>query len=235
MSEIVSSETMSESIVSAHNYHDWVFGSFADYLRPGSALEVGSGHGRFSLRLLERVDRLIVADIDPEAIARIRESMSPSPKLSFLVMDGVDRTQLREPVDNIVLLNVLEHIQDDAGFLARCRESLAAEGRLIVFVPAFEALFARMDREAGHFRRYSRDGLKELLEREGFSIDCLRYFNAVGFAGWLVNKWLNSAVNSGSTNAQVRLYDRLIPWLKRVDDFVPWFGQSLVAVARRRD
>jgi SAM-dependent methyltransferase len=222
---------MSRAITEAHNYHQWVFDAFAGQLRPGSALEVGSGHGRFSSLLLPRVQKLVIADIDPNAIARIRQTLSGD-NISYLVMDGVDRDKLGAPVDNIVLLNVLEHIGDDAGFVARCRDSLNPGGKLIVFVPAFQVLFSRMDREAGHHRRYSRAQLSAVLR--DFDIESIRYFNAVGFFGWLANKWMDSAVNGDNTNAQIRLYDRMIPYLKHVDRVVPFLGQSLLAIATRR-
>jgi SAM-dependent methyltransferase len=229
---VVSAETMSSAVAEASNYHDWLFHAFVDQLKPGSAVEVGSGHGRFSQLLAPRVERLVVADIDPAAIERIRASLAPDPRISFVVMDGVDRAKLGGPVDNIVLLNVLEHIEDDHGFLARCCDNLTQGGKLVLFVPAFQLLYGRMDREAGHHRRYRRRQLRRLLSQHGFTLETLRYFNAVGFFGWLANKWMDSPIEGDATNAQIRLYDRMIPYLKHVDRFVPWLGQSLLAVAR---
>lgn len=234
MSVVRSDSTMTPALLTAHRYHDWVFSSFADLLRPGPTLEVGSGHGQFSRRLLARVPRLIVSDIDPLAIDRIRELLADEPRVRFMVMDGVDGERLGEPMDNVVLLNVLEHIEDDAALSARCRECLVPGGRLVVFVPAFARLYGRMDREAGHYRRYHRAGLRRLLEGQGFAVARARYFNAVGFFGWWLNKWLGSGIHSSSTNAQVRLYDRLLPIFRPCDRLLGCIGQSLVVVATKR-
>jgi 2-polyprenyl-3-methyl-5-hydroxy-6-metoxy-1,4-benzoquinol methylase len=225
---------MTTAMATAHRYHDWVFRSFADALRPGRTLEVGTGHGEYSRRIAERVDELIISDVDPAAVEKARRALDGTPNVRYLVMDGVDPAQLGGPVSNIVLVNVLEHIEDDGALLRRCRESLQPGGVLVVFVPAFALLFSRMDREAGHFRRYQRDELAQLIEASGFQLERIGYVNAVGFFGWLVNKWLDSPINSASTNLQVTLYDRLVPLFRRIDRLLPFFGQSLLAIAERR-
>ena len=61
--------------------------------------------------------------------------------------------------DSVVLVNVLEHIDDDVGALADLRELLEPGGRLCVFVPAFDGLYSDFDRRIGHRRRYRRSQL----------------------------------------------------------------------------
>jgi SAM-dependent methyltransferase len=229
-----SRDTMSSAMAGAHRYHDWVFRSFAPWLEPGRALEVGTGHGAYARRIAERVGELIVSDIDPAAIEDAQRTLGQGGNLRFLVMDGIDPARLDGPVDDVILVNVLEHIDDDAALLARARDALRPGGVLIVFVPAFPLLFSRMDREAGHFRRYRKDALARLVENAGFSLAHLGYVNAVGFFGWLANKWLDSPVESATTNLQVSLYDRLVPAVRRVDRLLPFLGQSLLAVGARR-
>lgn len=233
-SQVVSSSTMSQAMPHAHNYHAWVVGSFAGDLKPGSALEIGSGHGAYARALAPGRSQHVVSDIDPAAIARLRVELAGVANVRFLVMDGLDPAALGGPVDNIVLLNLLEHIDDDAGLLAACHDSLTPGGVLVVFSPAFPALYSRMDREAGHFRRYTPDGLRRRIEGAGLEVSRCRLFNAVGFFGWYLNKLLGSGIHSAGTNAQIAVYDRLIPLLRRADGLLPFVGQSLLAVARRR-
>jgi SAM-dependent methyltransferase len=228
-----SDATMSAAIRTANNYHQWVFSSFAPFLQPGSALEIGSGHGAYSRLIAPCVERLIVSDIDPEAIAAIQRDLVDLGNVSYLTMDGIDARTLREPVSNIVLVNVLEHIADDLGFLRRCRDSLQPDGALIVYAPAFAQLYSRMDRDAGHHRRYGKKQLRTLLMQAGFDVAHLRFINAVGFFGWLANKYSRSAMNSATTNGQIALFDRLVPLIKHVDRALPFLGQSLVAIGRR--
>jgi SAM-dependent methyltransferase len=234
MDQIVSADTMTAAIRDANNYHDWVFASFARFLQPGSTLEIGSGHGQYSRRMAPLVRDLIVSDIDPAAIERIRIELASIANVRYLVMDGLDPERLRQTVDNIVLINVLEHIEDDAHALRQCRDNLADGGSVIVFSPAFPLLFSRMDEAAGHFRRYTRSGLIALVRAAGFDVRHIRYVNAVGFFGWLVNKWMGSDINSSTTNLQVQAYDRLIPLIRHVDRVAPFIGQSLLVVATKR-
>ncbi|GMV40132.1 MAG: hypothetical protein AMXMBFR64_18480 [Myxococcales bacterium] len=231
---VVSDETMTAAIKSAHNYHAWVFGSFARYLVGGTVLEVGSGHGRYARHIAPLVDKLLISDIDPAAVDAIRRDLTDlGDRVECLVMDGVDPARLPGLLDAVVLVNLLEHVEDDAALLRHCREAVRPGGRVILFVPAFEVLFSRMDADAGHFRRYRRGTLLPLVRGAGLRVIESRYFNSVGFFGWGANKLLGSHVNSGATNAQVAVYDRLIPLLRHADRVLPFLGQSLVVIAER--
>jgi SAM-dependent methyltransferase len=215
---------MSDAAPHAVNYHAWVFDSFAPYLRPGTALEVGSGHGVYSRMLARVVASVIVSDIDPVAVDAIRSELSDLKNVAYRVMDGVDASALRDRIDDVVLVNVLEHIERDDVLLRSAFES---------FSPAFPQLYSRFDRDAGHFRRYTRSGLVGLVRGAGFDILHARLFNAVGFFGWYANKLMGSSLHAKHTNAQVLLYDRLIPILKRFDSFIPFIGTSLLVVGRK--
>jgi SAM-dependent methyltransferase len=233
MSSGGSTSTMSEAMPHAHNYHRWVFDSFARYLTPTTALEVGSGHGAYSRLLAKTMDSVIVSDIDPEAIDRIRSELSGVSNVEYRAMDGIDPGLLGRRVDNVVLVNLLEHIRNDGDLLARCYGSLREQGRVVVFSPAFPLLFSRMDKDAGHYRRYTRRGLVDIVRKAGFEVMAAKFFNAVGFFGWYANKLMDSPINSRGTNSQIHLYNRLIPWTKRVDTFMPFLGQSLLVVGKR--
>lgn len=87
-----------------------------------------------------------------------------------------------EARDSIILLmDVLEHIEDDAGFLrglvSRCR------GRNYVFVtvPAFRALWSGHDEFLGHRRRYSLGSITKLLRDAGVSVTSRYYLYAAVF------------------------------------------------------
>src|SRR5262249_14522534 len=80
------------------------------------------------------------------------------------------------PLSSVGLFDVLEHIEDDVAFLRSLRRLLKPGGRLYVTVPAFPPLWSAEDEHAGHFRRYTRRSLNEVLERGGFRAECLTYF-----------------------------------------------------------
>jgi SAM-dependent methyltransferase len=230
--EVRSVETMSPAIKDAAAYHDWVFNSFATDLVPGTVLEVGSGHGLYARKLARQATRVLVSDIDPAAIAAVRATLSDLGNIDYQVMNGIDAQQLgRGSLDNIVMVNVLEHIADDAAVLRSAAEVLRPGGRLAVFVPAYPLLYSRMDEEAGHHRRYRRTPLVEAMTRAGLVVRSARYFNAVGFFGWLANRWMSSGLQDAKTNGQIRIFDRLVPVFRHVDRVVPFLGQSLVLIA----
>jgi hypothetical protein len=133
-----------------------------------------------------------------------------------------------------VSVNVLEHIENDQHELQRYRELLGkAGGTLCLFVPARPELYSPLDRDFGHFRRYTRLELHRKLEAAGFQITELRYFNGLGYFAW----WLSFCfLRRRSFNVfAVQFYDRvLFPavfWLER-HLAAPPFGQSLMAIAR---
>ena len=58
--------------------------------------------------------------------------------------------------DSLLLLDVLEHIEDDSEFLMKCAELLKPGGYIIINVPAFIAFYSRYDKQVGHQRRYTK-------------------------------------------------------------------------------
>src|SRR5207248_7402420 len=106
-------------------------------------------------------------------------------------------------------------------------------GVLCLFVPARPEIYALMDRDFGHFRRYTFRDLKAKLSRAGFNITRLHYFNVAGYFAW----WLNFCAlkKRRFEPGKVRVYDRYIfPAVYWLESRVlrPPFGQSLVAIAR---
>lgn len=74
------------------------------------------------------------------------------------------------------MFDVLEHIEADARWLQATYQLLAPGGRIYLTVPAFRALWSVDDDHAGHFRRYTLPGLRQVLESAGFQIELASYF-----------------------------------------------------------
>ena len=71
------------------------------------------------------------------------------------------------------IFDVLEHVEDETGFLRRIHAALVRDGRLYMTVPARELLWSNEDTAAGHYRRYSPRTLTASLRRAGFEIEFL--------------------------------------------------------------
>jgi hypothetical protein len=131
-------------------------------------------------------------------------------------------------------INVLEPIADDEGELKNYNRHLAAEhGILCLLVPARPEIYAPIDKDCGHYRRYTKPELRGKPERAGFEILQLRYYNLAGYFAW----WLNFRVlkERHFDAGAVRVFDRLIfPAVHGVESRVcpPPISQSLIATAR---
>jgi hypothetical protein len=76
----------------------------------------------------------------------------------------------------MLMLDVLEHIEDDAAALGRLWHLLKAKGHAILTVPALQSLWSVHDVINLHYRRYDKRCLQRLLEDSGFVVRDLRYF-----------------------------------------------------------
>jgi len=76
---------------------------------------------------------------------------------------------------------VVEHLDDDVAGLKEMRRVLRADGRTVLFVPAFMFLWA-CRRVSNHRRRYTMAGLKEAVRKAGFEIERASYVNLSFFA-----------------------------------------------------
>jgi len=194
-------------------------------------LEVGCGLGNFSEHL---ADRELVAGIDTEPACISSWQARFATRSNYigrhLDAESPEFLTLRiHNVDSIACLNVLEHIRHDELVLRQMWQILPAGGRVVLMVPAFEALYGEIDERLGHYRRYTSRSLGKLAETAGFRVRSLRYMNLVGFFGW----WANAKIfkRSEQSPAQIAFFDRyVVPIQSRAEDLIaPPFGQSLMA------
>jgi SAM-dependent methyltransferase len=231
--DLAGAETL-ELLASAPQYNRWQFEMVAPFLGR-RILEVGSGIGNMSEQFLEgRPELLVVTDTDPYYRARLAERFAGRPEVVVEALSmpdsGAGPRFARHRLDTVIATNVVEHIEDDLGTVTTMRHLLVPGGRAIILVPALQVLYGEMDRELGHFRRYSRSGLAALLRRAGLTVERMMWFNRAGVFGW----WFNGRIRKVSRIPldQLRAFDRLVPLL-RLERLVPLpFGQSLIAVGR---
>jgi SAM-dependent methyltransferase len=79
-------------------------------------------------------------------------------------------------ISSVGLFDVLEHIKDDLDFLNKIRSILVKGGRLYISVPAYNFLWSKEDKVSGHFRRYLKRSILNLLKSNGFKIEFCSYF-----------------------------------------------------------
>ncbi len=217
----------------ARNYRTALFAEFGNFLR-GDIIEVGAGVGQITEQLakLPGVKRALAVEPDPAFCARHRKQL-PGHEL---IEGTIANLPAGSDWDAILSVNVLEHIHEDEQELKQYAALLRARsGALCLFVPARPEIFAPIDKDFGHFRRYTRSELKRKLNAAGFVIARLHYFNCVGYFAW----WLNFCLLKKRffEPAKVKFFDRLIfPVVHGLESSFlrPPFGQSLLAVAHSR-
>lgn len=69
-----------------------------------------------------------------------------------------------------LLCDVIEHVEDDRGLLAELSNRLVPGGKLLITVPAFQALFTRHDVALRHYRRYSLAQLELAVTDGGYRL-----------------------------------------------------------------
>jgi SAM-dependent methyltransferase len=219
-----------DNLVAASNYADWIVEMAQPHLG-AEILEVGAGHGTLTQRLA-RHGKVTATDLSPRCVNALLEKYDGSPDVEVLHGD-VETVVQGRVFDTAVLVNVLEHIPDDAGALRSLWGALRPRGTVVLFVPAFEALYGEFDRLVGHFRRYRRPQLAALLAHTGFDVVEARYVNCVGaLAWWLMVRQLGRFPKSARS---IGLYDRTVtPVVRWAEGFrAPPFGQSVLCVGRR--
>ena len=220
-----------QALQEAKNYRATLIKEFHDFLR-GNVLEVGAGVGQFTDALLRlpAVDKLVSIEPDPVFCERLQNSFPDLP----VVKGTIANLDESRTWNAILSVNVLEHIEDHESELRGYHALLTnRKGVLCLFVPARPEIYAPLDRDFGHFRRYTRPSLKDKLESAGFEILTLSYFNFVGYFAW----WLNFCVlkKRHFDRGGIVFFDRFIfPPFHALESFIvrPPIGQSLLAIAR---
>jgi SAM-dependent methyltransferase len=131
---------------------------------PTHVLDLGAGDGFVGGLLLDALpDGSSVTCVDAEYTDQHLASLAgAAPRIQFT------RTSPDREFDAIAMLDVLEHIADDRGFLRDfVPRRLRPGGRLLVSVPAHQALFTQHDVALGHHRRYAQGELRDVLASAG--------------------------------------------------------------------
>ena len=140
-------------------------------------LEIGCGTGH-NLDMLGRFGTVDAVELDDEAravaSARLGRAVLPArlPELPPLPAKRYDL---------IALLDVLEHVENDAGALRTIAGRLASGGSLLVTVPQHQWMWSGHDVANHHFRRYSKASLRTAFANTGLRIDLLQSFNSLLF------------------------------------------------------
>jgi len=226
-----------EALADLPRYTGWILEQFQGYLH-GRVIEVGAGIGNVALRYLDRVDSALLVEPAANLCEKLRARVGERRNVTVAeaVLHEVAPELLAVPFDAALMVNVLEHIPDDAAVLARLFEVLKPGGALCIFVPAVPELYGSLDAIVDHVRRYRRAELGDKLAAAGFQVQRLDYLDTLGILPWFIAGKVLKRKKYDALGAQA--YDRVgVPVtrvleaaLSRLLPRTP-IGKSLVAVA----
>jgi SAM-dependent methyltransferase len=216
------------------NYYDWIMETFAPYVM-GNVVEYGGGLGSVSVKLLPLAEHLIIAEPSFNLASVLEARFSKEPRVSVIGQSlEIHAARLsNDSIDTIVMVNVLEHIENDRQALYHLLRSLKSGGHLLIFVPALQQLMSKLDRIHGHFRRYHKDELMGKVSNAGGTILICRYFDILGIAPWfMLNRLLG---NTAFNPTLVRIQDKIVvPMCRRFERaIVPPIGKNVILVATK--
>jgi SAM-dependent methyltransferase len=142
-------------------------------LSPGRACEVGCGNGLVQ-RQIEDHFGLPVDGIDLNLPA-LKANASRKGNLFYYDIFE-ERPEFKETYDFLILFDVLEHIEDQLGFLSRASDFVRPGGSIAINVPARQELFSAYDIQAGHVRRYSLESLSTVVAKAGLEEKASTYW-----------------------------------------------------------
>lgn len=136
-----------------------------------TVLDIGAGSAVFSKHLLTNGAASAVC-VDPAYPSERQESYCGKP---------IRYVRDVEPcgADLVLLMDVLEHVDDDVGLIRSSMDGAAPGAFAVISVPAFPSLFSAHDRFLEHKRRYRMHSLEDVVRSAGLNVVTARYFFAM--------------------------------------------------------
>jgi SAM-dependent methyltransferase len=162
--------------------------------------------------------------------------------VNTFIESGVKTNFPVESFDVVISSDILEHLEDENGAVKEWNRLLKSSGYLIIFVPAYKFLWCQHDVANMHYRRYSLNDLKEVLNRNGFDIVRISYWNFLLFFPTFILRMSEKVFSRKNGADQLVKFNPfinniLIIWVGIENRVLSWInlplGVSVFAVARK--
>lgn len=231
-----------EALAGLENYHGWILEEIRPYLGT-RVVEIGGGIGTFTKLLVSAhllpnpAAQLKVFEPASAFCLRLRDDLQHAyPDLiraGRLVVTETPFQLSPDQCDTVIMINVLEHIQHDQESVRAIYHSLSPGGTFVVYSPALPWLYSPHDKAVGHYRRYEKKQLEQLLRAAGLEVVKAKHMDCMGVLPWYL---LNVIGGSTSINPHLaRLYDTwFVPITRLVERlWRPWIGKNVLVVGRK--
>jgi len=153
-------------------------------------LEIGCGTGH-NFEMLGEFGHVDALELDDEARS-IAEK-----RLGRCIMSAPLPELVGVPENHYGLIgafDVIEHIDDHHAAIASIAARLKPGGKFVMTVPAHQWMWSAHDTVNHHKRRYSRPGLKQLIERSPLELEKVGYFNSLLFPVAIAERMVSKAL-----------------------------------------
>lgn len=150
-----------------------------------------------------------------------------------------DLKQTSGPVDAILAMDVVEHVQNDSDFIKSWLPKLSKDGIVLITVPAFQSLWSYHDEILGHVKRYKKSDLLALAKKSGLEPVYLNYaFSPFFLPLYIIRKFLKD--NEGSTDLQPPhpVLNKILYSIGKLELILggfPFFGTSVIGIFKKEN
>lgn len=199
-------------------------------------LEAGCGTGG-NLAMLARHGKVYGIELNQTA-----QNLASNLQIGLIVSGCLphDIPFENEKFDLIVLLDVLEHLEEDEASLKALYDKLKPSGWLLITVPAHPWLWSKHDELLHHKRRYKLKNLRQLVSFTGYKIHFISYFNFVLFPLISLALFVQNLLDKGGNEQEIppNLINRILTFLFALETFVIGrlflpFGVSILLYAQK--
>jgi SAM-dependent methyltransferase len=225
-----------------HFWIQWRFKAILNNISPCELshkrfLDIGCGHG-LAIQQFESLPEIIVdgCDLNMHALQMVKRGKG---NVYFLNISDHPEHLLR-CYSGIILLDVLEHIDNDAGFLSDSCKYLIDNGFVIINVPVLKSLYSKYDKKMGHVRRYSKKMILKLFEKNNIQPLSIHFWGFSLLPVLLMRKILllfikdKSIVHVGFKTSG-KMVNKVFTFLMKTENTIlkkPPLGTSLIAIGK---
>lgn len=220
------------SLTGTPQYLSWLTRVLRPYLGD-TVLEIGAGLGNMTGRLMGKKLRYVAGEKDALYLHALRNRFLRTPNVTVCQLDPESPAGF-EPwlnqFETVLCVNLLETVEDPKAVLRSMASCVKPGGALVTLVPQGSSLFGTLDQGMGNKRRFDAPQMAAMLSELGFRVEHQHQINKIGALGW----WFSSRVlrRSQISRPALKVWDKSVWLLRRIDALLPWRGLSLVVVAR---